>query len=44
MYSLGAFFVNYQVDYGKLKEYGFIIENNEYIFNKQLNDNLTMNV
>ena len=44
MYSLGAFFVNYQVDYGKLKEYGFIIENNEYIFNKQLNDNLTMKI
>lgn len=44
MYSLAAFFVNYQVDYGKLKEYGFIIENNEYIFNKQLNDNLTMKI
>lgn len=44
MYSLAAFFVNYQVDYGKLKEYGFIIKNNEYIFNKQLNDNLTMKI
>ena len=44
MYSLNHLFINYQVDYEKLKEYGFIIENNEYVFNKQLNDNLIMKI
>lgn len=44
MYSLNHLFINYQVDYEKLKEYGFIIENNEYAFNKQLNDDLMMKI
>lgn len=39
MRNLDKYFENKNIEYDKLLEYGFILNNNNYIFDKNINNN-----